>query len=242
MQNETGSKTGEIVNSQHSSKGSKSYSEPLSDQILHWLENKWPLLAVLLGVAVFVGAIWATYDFLKKRENNGVAEKLFPLEQKWNEAFKKENKNFDTDLKPVLDGIQQELKDHVSAPAAQIYAIPLLNQLVEIQQLESAVKTYELFQKVSCCSESQSLLRLVGGQLYADKGDCKQALQEWSKIEGSDYLKTEVNYKSALCHQKLGDKAKAKALFEDIQKAKDNSPLKTQAEQALRLINSENPQ
>lgn len=232
--------------------------------------SKVVLSAILVFVVFGAGA--SIYSYFNTKKETSLQEKYYLIEKEYTEkkrgfeevtraetmaAQSKDKKNLPAidlskkasgDLQKDLGGVVTGFKALVSeAPktvAAQMAALNLAEIFSNYKLSEDAIASLTQVEKSLSGKDAMSALILQKlGNLYADKGDCKTALEKWESIvshKALTFAHDEAKLGMGLCYESLNDLAKAEQMYGEVSAKKDaetsNFAAAKDAERYLRIL------
>jgi predicted negative regulator of RcsB-dependent stress response len=128
--------------------------------------------------------------------------------------------DLDKDFAPEVTGFKQVMEAHPSSKAAQMAALNLSEVYLNYKKLDESAQALE---KVAFQASGKDLISAIVltqyGNVLAEKNDCKTALNQWQRVlahSEANFLHDALRLKSAICHEKMNDFAKAEELYKKV--------------------------
>ncbi len=239
-------------------------------QGFQWSQAHFTAVAVALAVFVVIGVGVSIYENFNEKKELRAQEAYSQFEKSYLEKKRgfdeadrdtsrssinkdakatpkaKASGDLDKDYGSELNGFVKVVDEHAGTKAAQMAALNLSEMYLNYKKVEEA---YQALQKVESQSQGKDLVSSIVlaqlGNVLSEKGDCKLALDQWSKVlarKEVQYMHDTLRLKSGFCYEKMNEFSKA----EDAYKKVSQSPKDTQtgeaglakdAEKYLRLLN-----
>jgi len=241
------------------------------NQGFQWSQTHAQILVVAVIVFVVLGIGSSLYNTLAEKKEVKAQEAYFPLEKSYldkkrdfEEAERplppmanktpaapskvKASGDLEKDYGPEVAGLQKVMESYPSSKAAQMAALNLSELYLNYKKPAEASQALQKVEKQSGGSDLVSVVVLTQyGNVLADQGDCKGALEKWQKVlnhSEASFLHDTLRLKSAFCYEKLNEMAKAEELYKKVsQNSQDpKNPqagemgLGKEAEKYLRLL------
>ncbi|UXR63515.1 tetratricopeptide repeat protein [Bdellovibrio bacteriovorus] len=237
-----------------------------------WTTGHSKLVITAVAVFVVLGAGLSLMSFLSNKKETEQQEKYFALEKSYTEkkrgfeeaaraetinAQSKDKKNvpaFDPakkasgdlqkDYGTVVAGFESFINEAPKTKAAQMAALNLSEIYINYKKSDEASAI--LAKVESGLSKGDMLTGLVLmqiGNVLADKGDCKAAVEKWQTLvdaKGLAFAHDEAKLRMGLCFESMNDLAKAEALYTEIAQKEDlnttDFAASKEAQKYLRLL------
>lgn len=140
---------------------------------------------------------------------------------------KKATGDLTKDYGTVISGFEGFINEAGTTKAAQMAALNLSDIYLNYQKNDEALATLQKVEK--SLDQSDVLTALVWMQLgnaYANKNDCKSALEKWEKLTSNKALAfahDEAKLRMGMCYESMNDLAKAESVYTEISKKEDPS-------------------
>ncbi|MNS59040.1 hypothetical protein D3C72_919860 [compost metagenome] len=156
---------------------------------------------------------------------------------------KKASGDLQKDFGTVITGFEALIADAPNTQAARMAALNLSDIYSSNKKFDEALASLTKVEKGLAKNEALTALVLSQmGNLNADKGDCKAAIEKWQSItthKGLAFAHDEAKLRMGLCYESLSDLSKAEQLYTEVSKKEsataDFSAAKD-AEKYLRLL------
>ncbi len=146
--------------------------------------------------------------------------------------------NLDTDYGTTLSALKSFASTAPNSKAGRMAALNASEVYLKYKNPDSALETLK---SVSIEKDPLSAMVLSQiGDVQAEKGDCKAAIDSWSKVltnVQAQFLYPAVKLKQGLCFESLKDTASAEKLYNEV-KESGSGPLASSAEAYLRALKS----
>ncbi|UYL08164.1 hypothetical protein B9G69_014020 [Bdellovibrio sp. SKB1291214] len=133
---------------------------------------------------------------------------------------KKASGDVQKDYGTVIAGFEAVIADAPKTTAAQMAALNLSDIYITYKKFDDAVAALNKVEAGLNKSDLTSgLVWMQMGNVLADKGDCKSAIDKWTVITGSKafaYAHDEAKLRQGLCYEALNDSAKAEQLYTEV--------------------------
>ncbi|QDK37823.1 tetratricopeptide repeat protein [Bdellovibrio sp. NC01] len=237
-----------------------------------WTTTHSKLVVGAIAIFVVIGGGISISGYLSEKKETEVQEKYFLVEKAYNDKkrgfeeasraemmaaqskdkkvpavdpSKKATGDLQKDYGTVVPGFEALINDGPKTKAAQMAALNLSAIYIEYKKPEEALATLQKVEKGLNKSDATSaLILLQTGNVQADKGDCKAAVDSYQKIADSkafQFAHDEAKLRMGLCYEAMNDSAKAEQLYTEVAK-KENSEAPTdvaavrEASKYLRLL------
>lgn len=218
-----------------------------------WTTAHSKIVITLIAVFIVVGAGVSIAGYLSQKKEVATQEKYFAIEKVYNEKrrgfeetaraemtaaqskdkkapavdlSKKASGDLQKDYGSVIPGFEALISEAPSTTAARMAALNLSNIYIEYKKTDDALATLQKVEKALDKSEATSaLVYMQLGNAFADKNDCKSAVDTWQKITNTknfQFAHDEAKLRMGLCYENLNDSAKAEQLYTEVAK-KENS-------------------
>lgn len=143
------------------------------------------------------------------------------------DASKKATGDVNKDYGTVISGFESFINEAGSTKAAQMAALNLSDIYLNYKMNDEALATLQKVEKN--LDQSDVLTALVWmqlGNVFANKNDCKSALEKWGKLANTKALAfahDEAKLRMGMCYESMNDLAKAEAVYTEIGKKEDQS-------------------
>jgi hypothetical protein len=159
------------------------------------------------------------------------------------DASKKASGDLQKDFGTIVTGFEALINDAPNTQAGRMAALNLSDIYVDYKKFDEAAASLAKVEKGLAKNEALTALVLSQlGNVMADKGDCKAAVEKWQAItdrKGLAFAHDEAKLRMGLCYETMNDLAKAEALYTEVSKKEsptaDFSAAKD-AEKYLRLL------
>ena len=142
--------------------------------------------------------------------------------------------DYELEIQELKNIVEQESKTTAGALAG----MTLSELYIKAEKYDQAL---EALKKVP--GKTKSLVGILVaaqvGNAKATKNDCKGALETWQALLNSDsakWLHSELNLRTGLCYEQLGDLAAAQTAYQKVVDVATDSPAKQSAQKYLRLL------
>lgn len=221
-----------------------------------WTTSHSKMVITAIVAFIVIGAGVSISGYLSEKKETTFQEKYFSLEKAYNEKrrgfdeatraemmaaqskdkkapavdpSKKATGDIQKDYGIVIPGFEALINEAPKTKAAQMAALNLANIYTDYKKNDEALATLQKVEKGLNSSDATSaLVYMQMGNVYADKNDCKSAVDSWQKIAGSksfQFAHDEAKLRMGLCYENLNDLAKAEQLYTEVAKKEDaNSP------------------
>ncbi|MDG0816582.1 tetratricopeptide repeat protein [Bdellovibrio svalbardensis] len=238
-----------------------------------WTTTHSKIVITVVAAFIVVGTGISIAGYLSDKKETATQEKYFAVEKVYNEkrrgfeeaaraevmagqakdkktapAFdpaKKASGDLQKDYGTVIPGFEALINEAPSTTAARMAALNLSNIYMEYKKTDEALATLQKVEKALNKSEATSaLVYMQMGNAFADKNDCKSAVDTWQKITAAknfQFAHDEAKLRMGLCYESLNDAAKAEQLYTEVAK-KENAEQPTdvaavrEASKYLRLL------
>lgn len=216
---------------------------------MNFLEKHWKLMmgGFLALVIIGLGVIGAMY--LGQNKEMKAQEEYFLIEKNYLQATNpsptKENPKPEAskDLATHKKAFEDLMTKYPKTKASQMSSLYLSKIYISENNPQKAL---EILQKNLTSSSDliSALVQQKTGQIQADLGQCKDAINTWDKIvndKSLEFLHSEVKIQQALCYEKTNDLKKAEEILTNVanqkpdQQNSDTASIQ-QAEKYLRMI------
>lgn len=220
---------------------------------------------VVLGAGFSLWNVWA------EKKEVSQQEKYFILEKAYNEkkrgfdeaaraemmaatakdktkappvdATKKATGDLDKDYGTIAADFQAMIDSAPTTKAAQMAALNLSDIYSNYGKNEEALAALDKVTKGLGSAEAISaLVWMQSGNLLANKGDCKAAVEKWQHIADSkklSFAQDEAKLRMGLCFESMNDLAKAEEFYTQVTKKEDGTAdfaASREAQKYLRLL------
>ncbi|WP_413561553.1 tetratricopeptide repeat protein [Bdellovibrio sp. HCB209] len=133
---------------------------------------------------------------------------------------KKASGDVQKDFGSVITGFEAMINEAPKTTASQMAALNLSDIFVSYKKYDEAMAALTKVEAGLNKSDLTSgLVWMQMGNVLADKGDCKAAIDKWAVIVGSkafSFAHDEAKLRQGLCYESLNDTAKAEALYTEV--------------------------
>lgn len=230
-----------------------------------WTAQHSNLVLGLVGVFILAGGGYSVYQWMQISAEKKLQSQYFSIEKQYlekktkfdqfaakqaepvkAEKNKKVEDNEDKGLKPtgdldqdygsVLAAFEKFVTEKPASSAAKMSALQAAGIYLSYKQPEKAIA---VLNKVRGSGDTLSAMVFSQmGTAFADKGDCKSAIDTWSKVLSNKkvgFLYPEVKLKQGICYEALKDVASAEKLYMEVKEANAGS-ISSSAENYLRAL------
>ena len=227
-----------------------------------WTTSHSKMVISAIVIFIVVGAGVSISGYLSEKKETEVQEKYFVLEKAYNDKrrgfdeavraemaaaqakdkktapavdpSKKATGDLQKDYGSVISGFETLVSEAPKTKAAQMAALNLSAIFTDYKKTDEALAALQKVEKGLNKSDATSaLVYMQIGNVYANKSDCKAAVDTWQKIaenKSFQFAHDEVKLRMALCYESMNDLTKAEQLYTEVSKKEDaNSPTDTAA-------------
>nr|BFD66888.1 hypothetical protein HAGR004_19100 [Bdellovibrio sp. HAGR004] len=160
------------------------------------------------------------------------------------DASKKATGDMDKDYGTIVSSFEALIVDAPKTKAAQMAALHLSDIYLTYKKNEEAAAALTKIEAGLAKDDVLTALVLMQfGNVLANKGDCKAAIEKWQALASSKSLAfahDEAKLRMGLCFESLNDVAKAEELYTEVSKKEDvnntDFAASKEAEKYLRLL------
>lgn len=138
---------------------------------------------------------------------------------------KKASGDIQADYGSVITGFDGMIAESPKTKAAQMSALNLSEIYVTYKKYDDALAALTKVEAGLNKSDAISaLVYMQMGNVLADKGDCKGAVEKWQTIVSSKsfaFAHDEAKIRQGVCYESLNDTAKAEQLYMEVAKKED---------------------
>ncbi|QDK45490.1 hypothetical protein DOM22_10180 [Bdellovibrio sp. ZAP7] len=232
--------------------------------------SKIVITAVIAFVVIGAGA--SLMGYLSNKKEVATQEKYFSLEKSYTEkkrgfeeaaraemmaatskdkkgapAFdpsKKASGDMQKDFGTLITGFEALINEAPKTVAGQMAALNLSDIYLSYKKYDEAAEALNKVEAGLNKSDLTSgLVWMQMGNVMADKGDCKGAIEKWNVITASkafNFAHDEAKLRQGLCYETLNDSAKAEQLYTEVSNTADtqntDSISSREAAKYLRLL------
>ncbi len=233
---------------------------------LNWIEDNARIVVALIVIAVLVGVAYAAWQIVTTHQEKVAQEEYYKVEapfMKKRDAFEKTKfkafmppdqvdktpaltatGDIAKDYGPLITGLESMAHEYAGTAAGGQAAILAAQTFLEYKNPDKAAEYAQIPATKLPKDHTLSLLgRILWGNALAAKSDCRSALAIWQPvldISAAAYLAPDVNLRSGVCLEKLGQNDRAAEAYRKAS-AGGESPSAQSAKGLLRALELKNP-
>ena len=214
-----------------------------------WSARHSNIVLGVVGLFILVGDGYSVYQWMQSSAEQKLQSQYFAIEKQYldkktkfdqfstkeaapvkSDKNKKNEEIADKGQKPtgdlnqdygsVLAAFEKFVNDKPASSAAKMSALQAAGIYLSYKQPEKAI---EVLNKIKGSGDTLSaMVYSQMGTAFADKGDCKSAIDTWSKVLSNKqvgFLYPEVKLKQGICYEALKDVASAEKLYLEVKEA-----------------------
>lgn len=219
-----------------------------------WTTSHSKMIVTAVLAFIVIGAGISISGYLSQKNEIATQEKYFAVEKIYNEKrhgfeeaaraeqtatqtkdkktapavdpTKKASGDLQKDYGTVVPAFEALIAEMPKTTAARMAALNLSNIYVEYKKTDEALRALQKVEKYLDKTEvTSALVYMQIGNAFADKNDCKSAVDAWQKITTSkafSFASNEAKLRMGICYETLNDAIKAEQLYTEVAK-KDNT-------------------
>ncbi|MFM6928002.1 MAG: tetratricopeptide repeat protein [Bdellovibrio sp.] len=218
-----------------------------------WTTSHSKMVITAIAVFIVVGIAWSFVNYSNEKKEVAQQEKYFSVEKAYTEkkrgfdeaaraevaAVSQKNKkptpaadpakkatgDIQKDYGTIITGFEGMIADAPKTKAGQMAALNLSDIYVTYKKHDEALAALSKVETGLNKSDAISaLIYMQMGNVFADKGDCKAAVEKWQTIVSSKsfaFAHDEAKIRQGVCYESMNDAAKAEQLYMDVAKKED---------------------
>lgn len=232
---------------------------------INWIEDNARVVVAVIVVAIVLGIAYAAYTGIRNHQEKVAQDEFYKVEApflKKRDAFEKskfkafmppqaddktpsETSTGDLakDYGPLITAVESSAHQYEGTAAGGQAALLAAQTYLDYKNPDKALEYAQLAAKLSKDTTIGALGRVMVGNVYAAKNDCAGAVKPWQEVldtPSASYLTPDVNLRTGVCLEKLGQNDRAAEAYRKAAAAGD-SPAAASAKGLLRALELKNP-
>ncbi len=236
-----------------------------------WTTSHSQFIVMTIAAFILIGGGYSVYSYFAEKKEITMQEKYFGIEKKYTEAkrgfddvvraeaaaagnkdktkktpavdiSKKATGDLEKDYGAVVADFETLIAEASGAKAGQMSALNVAEIYLSYGKTDLAIAALEKVSKgLSSSGAISSLVWMQLGNAYANKNDCKIAIEKWQNIvssKGLMFAHGEAKLRQGLCFESLNDSAKAEQMYSEVatKDAAADTASAREAQRYLRLL------